>query len=83
MTGACSLPCSQDALGLALSVANMQEEKALRKAEKHHQPQVTEALWSNSSQMAIGSLSDVAYRSVSLELSGEIGIMRTTGENVW
>ncbi|KAH0830217.1 hypothetical protein J3R83DRAFT_1574, partial [Lanmaoa asiatica] len=30
----------KDALGLALSVASMQEEKALRKAEKHHQPQV-------------------------------------------
>lgn len=42
MTGACSLPCSQDALELALSVANIQEDKALRKAEKHRQPQVTE-----------------------------------------
>ncbi|KAF8548483.1 hypothetical protein OG21DRAFT_1606912 [Imleria badia] len=30
----------KDALELALSVANMQEEKALRKAEKQHQPQV-------------------------------------------
>lgn len=33
---------SQDALELALSVAHTQEEKALRKAEKHHRPQVTE-----------------------------------------
>ena len=47
-----SLPCSQDALALALSVANMQEEKSLRKAEKHHQPQVAE----NLDQKAIGSL---------------------------
>ncbi|KAF8126632.1 hypothetical protein EV363DRAFT_1432606 [Boletus edulis] len=30
----------KDALGLALSVANMQEEKTLRKVERHHQPQV-------------------------------------------
>ncbi|KIJ63390.1 hypothetical protein HYDPIDRAFT_29638 [Hydnomerulius pinastri MD-312] len=29
----------KDGLGLALSIAEMQEDKALRKAEKHHQPQ--------------------------------------------
>ncbi|KAI9570813.1 hypothetical protein HD554DRAFT_2081396 [Boletus coccyginus] len=34
----------KDALALALSVANMQEDKALRKAEKHHQPQVGKSL---------------------------------------
>ncbi|KAG8217157.1 hypothetical protein J3R82DRAFT_5216 [Butyriboletus roseoflavus] len=39
----------KDALGLALSVAKMQEENALRKAEKHHH-QVTELLRSGFSQ---------------------------------
>lgn len=83
MTGACSLPCSQDALGLALSVATMQEEISLRKAGKHHQPQVTEVHRSDFSQKAIDSLSNVVCRLVSLELSGETRIMRAPGENDW
>ncbi|KAF9239087.1 hypothetical protein BU15DRAFT_74777 [Melanogaster broomeanus] len=29
----------KDALGLALSITSMQEDKVLRKVEKHHQPQ--------------------------------------------